>query len=56
MNKKILLMLSLFIGFFWYIFPFFGVLVVSEFEPLNNSYNPGKNCRDNSIYFLTFAP
>ena len=29
---------------FKFCFPFFGALVVFEFEPLNNSYNPGQNC------------
>ena len=29
---------------FKFYFAFFDVLVVSEFEPLNNSYNPGQNC------------
>ena len=47
-----------FVVVYWFkfYFPFFGVLVVSEFEALNNSYNPGQNCWDNSIYFLTFTP
>ena len=43
MDKKIIVVVVVVYWFKFY-FPFFGVLIVSEFEPLSNSYNPGQNC------------